>query len=448
MADENKPTPQQSQDAVQLDSLTSLQQTTEGDQTADAPVTDVRADSNVASPQVGSQDGPSFYLPNTDLTNAPPAQSGDSPVSDSDSDSADTPQINDGNEVDDTGLDLFSVTVADTPESQATPSQSSEGTSAANSISSSSGSGSGAPGPTNGARIGTAQTQEEVAAEAGGNEQQVQPLVLAPETQPVELTAVPQTNEAVVADPIAPAIPVTPVTPVAPESVSTLSSAAVALTESDAVLSVSGALVVTDADVNAATVVAQSNTEGAYGFFSIGSNGAWTYTAKGALNQLSDGQVLTETFAVATTDGGGSTVTITVTGSNDGPVATDDSTGTGENAVLNSRVPVATDVDGTVESYTLVEDVTAGKLTFNADGTYSFDPESAFDDLADGDTRAVTFTYTATDDFGAVSGTQTVTITVTGSNDGPVATDDSTGTGENAVLNSRVPVATDVDGTV
>ncbi|MDN3988714.1 VCBS domain-containing protein, partial [Zwartia vadi] len=69
------------------------------------------------------------------------------------------------------------------------------------------------------------------------------------------------------------------------------------------------------------------------------------------------------------------------------------------------------------------------------------DPESAFDDLADGDTRAVTFTYTATDDFGAVSGTQTVTITVTGTNDAPVITA-TTGTDVGAVAEDGTLVAT------
>jgi hypothetical protein len=53
-------------------------------------------------------------------------------------------------------------------------------------------------------------------------------------------------------------------------------------------------------------------------------------------------------------------------------------------------------------------------LTFNADGSYSFDPGADFDDLAVGATRDVTFTYTATDNDGQTSTEQTVTITVTG----------------------------------
>jgi VCBS repeat-containing protein len=76
-----------------------------------------------------------------------------------------------------------------------------------------------------------------------------------------------------------------------------------------------------------------------------------------------------------------------------------------------------TDVDGTIVSYQLVADVAEGSLTFNADGSYSFNPGTDFDDLADGTSRDVTFTYTATDNNNAVSAEKIITITVTGSND-------------------------------
>ena len=56
-------------------------------------------------------------------------------------------------------------------------------------------------------------------------------------------------------------------------------------------------------------------------------------------------------------------------------------------------VPAATDVDGTIAGYALDADVAKGALTFNADGTYSFDPNGAFDDLAPGESEEVTFTY-------------------------------------------------------
>jgi VCBS repeat-containing protein len=86
-------------------------------------------------------------------------------------------------------------------------------------------------------------------------------------------------------------------------------------------------------------------------------------------------------------------------------------------------VPVPTDVDGTIDpnGYALGGTTVAqGSLTFNTDGSYSFDPGTDFDDLAAGATRDVTFTYTASDNNGATSAEQTVTISVTGTNDAAV----------------------------
>ncbi|ACB35993.1 outer membrane adhesin like protein [Leptothrix cholodnii SP-6] len=71
--------------------------------------------------------------------------------------------------------------------------------------------------------------------------------------------------------------------------------------------------------------------------------------------------------------------------------------------------------------YSVVTDVPAGQgtLSFNADGSYDFDPGTAFDDLAPGASRSTTFTYTATDPDGSAAVARTVTITVTGANDAP-----------------------------
>ncbi|MDG5467960.1 Ig-like domain-containing protein [Deltaproteobacteria bacterium IMCC39524] len=189
------------------------------------------------------------------------------------------------------------------------------------------------------------------------------------------------------------------------------------------------------------------------GTLTFNADGSYSFDPETAFDNLADGDSRDVTFTYTATDDFGDvsdaqTVTITVTGKNDAPVATADAQTTEENTVLSSNVPTATDVDGTIASYQLVGDVAEGTLTFNADGSYSFDPETAFDNLADGDSRDVTFTYTATDDFGEVSDAQTVTITVTGTNDAPVATADAQTTEENTVLSSNVPTATDVDGTI
>ncbi len=103
------------------------------------------------------------------------------------------------------------------------------------------------------------------------------------------------------------------------------------------------------------------------------------------------------------------------------PIALDAASKVTENKVVSDKVPTATDADGTVVSYRLVDNVAAGKLTFNADGSYSFEANKDFDNLAEGQTRTVSFTYSAVDNAGGVSAPKTVTITVTGVNDAPIA---------------------------
>ena len=173
---------------------------------------------------------------------------------------------------------------------------------------------------------------------------------------------------------------------------------------------------------------------------------AYSFDPGTDFDDLAVGATRDVTFTYTATDNNGSvsaeeTVTITVTGANDAPVAVADAVGTTENAILNDNVPAASDVDGTIDpnGYALGGTTVAqGSLVFNADGSYSFDPGTDFDDLAVGVTRDVTFTYTASDNDGGVSAEQTVTITVTGTNDAPVAVADSVGTTENTILNDNV----------
>ncbi|WP_194523953.1 tandem-95 repeat protein, partial [Salinicola rhizosphaerae] len=198
------------------------------------------------------------------------------------------------------------------------------------------------------------------------------------------------------------------------------------------------------------TAIAGSNG----GTFTLNADGSYSFNPGTAFDRLAAGQSDTTQVSYTVSDGQGgtttSTLTITVTGTNDAPVAKADTGSTGENTVLTGQVPAATDVDGTIASYALDTDVGQGNgsLSFNADGSYTFDPGTDFDALAAGESRDVTFTYTATDNDGGVSAPQTVAITVTGINDAPVAVADTQTTGENTVLTGQVPAATDVDGTI
>ncbi|MDG1114331.1 MAG: Ig-like domain-containing protein, partial [Pseudomonadales bacterium] len=180
--------------------------------------------------------------------------------------------------------------------------------------------------------------------------------------------------------------------------------------------------------------------------------GAVTINADGTLNYLPPANFTGEdtiTYSISDGNDGTSTATVTVSVAsiNDTPVAFSANEGTSEETVLNGAVPGATDVDGTIVSYTVVNDVAEGLLTLEVDGSYRFDPGSDFDDLADGESRDVTFTYTATDNEDQASAPATITITVTGTSDVPVASDATQNTDENTVLEATV-AATSVDGVI
>ncbi|WBG61713.1 retention module-containing protein [Pseudomonas citronellolis] len=214
-----------------------------------------------------------------------------------------------------------------------------------------------------------------------------------------------------------------------------------------------GQLVATDADDGA--VLTFSIDGNAPAGFTLKTDGSWTFDGKdSAYQHLAEGQTQVISIPVIVTDEHGATnsssLTLTITGTNDAPVAQAGSATTEENTILNGQVPAASDVDGTIASYQLTTDVGAGNgtLTFNPNGSYSFDPGQDFDSLPAGVSRDITFTYQAKDDSGALSDPQTITITVTGTNDAPVAQAGSATTEENTILNGQVPAASDVDGTI
>ncbi|MFN4265916.1 MAG: VCBS domain-containing protein, partial [Aquabacterium sp.] len=87
-------------------------------------------------------------------------------------------------------------------------------------------------------------------------------------------------------------------------------------------ISTGGKINVTDTDAGQATIQAGSST-GAYGTFTVDANGNWTYSADNsnpAIQALANGQTLTETFPVRTSDGTTTSVTVTINGANDSAV--------------------------------------------------------------------------------------------------------------------------------
>ncbi len=183
--------------------------------------------------------------------------------------------------------------------------------------------------------------------------------------------------------------------------------------------------VTTDPDNNPATELTYAVVGTAPAGLTFHADGTWSFDPSGHFDSLTPSQTATVTFDYMANDGIAdsniSTVTITVSGADVPPVTSAETATTNEQTVVTGTVVTATtDPDNnpaTDLTYTVVGTKPAG-LTFNADGTWSFDPSGKFDSLAKGQSTTVAFDYMANDGI-ADSNVSTVTITVTGVNDPP-----------------------------
>ncbi|MEX0828355.1 MAG: Ig-like domain-containing protein, partial [Haliea sp.] len=139
------------------------------------------------------------------------------------------------------------------------------------------------------------------------------------------------------------------------------------------------------------------------------------------------------------------TVTITVTGENDAPVAHADSGSTEENQILLLDVLANdTDIDTNDTHHLEFANITQGDGTASVDSNLlRWAPGSDYDYLNLGESATVEIDYTITDNSG-VESSSTATITVTGKNDAPVAQADAGSTTENEALTLDV-LANDLD---
>ncbi len=145
-------------------------------------------------------------------------------------------------------------------------------------------------------------------------------------------------------------------------------------------------------------------------------------------NQVAPGQLVTTSFTIEIDDGlnplvSDSRTTVMTDSINDAPIAADVSTSAVEDGPPVTVVLSAFDVDlgddPTSLTYTIISPPGEGSITGQVSNTVTFDPGSEFQDLTVGQTRAVTFTYEATDLQTATSNLATGTITVVGVNDAP-----------------------------
>ncbi|HEY5720982.1 MAG TPA: Ig-like domain-containing protein [Allosphingosinicella sp.] len=208
----------------------------------------------------------------------------------------------------------------------------------------------------------------------------------------------------------------------------------------------------TDVDVEPLTVANPGTYVGANGTLVLNADGSYTYTPNAGAQALDDGETAGDVFSYTASDGTASdtaTLTVTVNGANDAPVANDDTAITNEDSggVSGNVLTNDTDIDG--ETLTVAAPGTYvgtyGTLTIAANGSYTYTPGAGAQGLDVGETAQDVFTYNATD--GTTSDSATLTVTVTGLNDAPVANDDTNSTDENTPISGNVLTNdTDVDG--
>lgn len=180
--------------------------------------------------------------------------------------------------------------------------------------------------------------------------------------------------------------------------------------------------------------------EGAFGILVIASDGSYTYTPyesdsdhpnAGLVDALNEGESLTESFSYTISDNeeGGAktdsaTLTITIEGTNDAPVAEADIVAISEERFWPLYINVLendSDVDSDTLSLISADiaegdgwvDISHGMVKYYPDW---FENQS----LNEGEVKSVVIEYTIADDMGKES-TSTVTVNISGMNDHPVA---------------------------
>ena len=217
-------------------------------------------------------------------------------------------------------------------------------------------------------------------------------------------------------------------------------TADVAAVQEDLSVTASGNVLGNDTDIDQGTTLSVANAGtyvGQFGTLTLNTDGSYNYALDNtllAVQSLSDGQVITESFDYQATDGvdtAPSSLTVSISGSNDGPVVIVDTAAVQEDITLTASGNVLTndsDIDqgaalSVANTGTLLGNY--GSLLLNADGSYNYaldNSSAAVQGLMVGQQVTDTFNYQATD--GIDTAPASLTVTITGSNDGPIAQND------------------------
>ncbi|MEZ8500979.1 VCBS domain-containing protein [Vibrio splendidus] len=198
--------------------------------------------------------------------------------------------------------------------------------------------------------------------------------------------------------------------------------------EQDEPIETGGALTSDDPDVTfIGKEVAGDND---LGTFVVNEDGTWTFVANSPYDELADGEQIQDTTTVQTSDGGEQVITVTIIGTDDAAVATDDSGSVTEdidvdditNQLVTSGQIVITDVDSDTPTFSAdgefnlvgsTNDSQLGVLSIEPDGAWTYVVNNDDVQYLDDD-EFVTEVYTVTASDGTTS---EVTITINGADD-------------------------------
>lgn len=203
----------------------------------------------------------------------------------------------------------------------------------------------------------------------------------------------------------------------------------------------------------------ESVTTAANGTVQIYTSGDFSYSYGDAYQYLAAGETASDQFVYRVTDADfdaeDATVSITILGVNDLPVANEDSVATDENATVSIDALLNdTDIDisdtHTIDAAAIADDGRPASIPALAAPTVSiennevvFRPGEGYDYLSVGETATARVDYAISDNNGGTA-QSSISVLINGENDAPVATNDSAQVGEDSQVSVDV-LANDTD---
>ncbi len=216
-------------------------------------------------------------------------------------------------------------------------------------------------------------------------------------------------------------------------------------------LNATGTISIADVDAGQASFTTVIGDQGNLGTLVLAGNGAYTYkVANSAIEYLNPGESKVDTFTITSFDGTTQTVNFTVNGASPAVISTPPVHDVTEDVAANAGLLTATgnititDVDPGQAGFrttAIGAPGNLGSLEIAVDGTYTYSvANSAVQYLGEGKTRVEDFVISSSDGTA-----KTVSFSIHGANDLPVASDETRSIKEDEVVVVTAKSATDLD---